>query len=113
MSVLPPLAKLYLREFFSGYFAENQRKEELHAFTSGLEVLEDKLSAFQQRQLQWVDKLADTGDGMPMPTVLIPSPETEDDGLNVRFQSIYDRIKSLMQVEEIILERMSYQAKRA
>lgn len=48
-----------------------------------------------------------------MPTVIVPSPESQSDGLNVRFQSIYDRIKSLMQVEEIILERMSYETKRA
>lgn len=111
MSVVPPLAKLYLREFFTNYFADNQRREELHAFTTGLEVLEEKLSAFQQKQLEWVDRLVGEDDSTPMPTVVVPSPDSEDDGLNVRFQSIYDRIKCLMQVEEIILERLSYQSK--
>jgi hypothetical protein len=48
-----------------------------------------------------------------MPTVILPTPETDDDSINLRFQSIYDRIKSLMQVEEIIMERLNFEVKRA
>lgn len=78
-------------------------------------MLEEKLTNFQQKQLAYVDRMASKGDagGVPMPSVVIPPQEIEEGcGLNVRFQNIYDRIRSLMQVEEIILERLTFEAKR-
>lgn len=86
----------------------------MHAFTSGLEVLEEKLATFQQKQLSYVDKMASKDNsGLPMPSVVVPPQEIEEGcGLNVRFQNIFDRIRSLMQIEEIILERLVYEARR-